>query len=354
MKTKLKSVSFIGVLVLVVIVAGCIGLNSMSAGSIAQKMQEKYNTIQDYQGTVVLTTLINGRRKVTESNFKFKKPDKVLVINKETGTVTVSNGTTLWIYFPKKNEVTIMKLPKREERMINFGTVIKNMMKKFNVKFIGTGKIADRNTYILKLVPKNKTSELFNINTEKLWIGQKYWMPLKIEVNLTVLNETAQMTSLYKNIKFNTNMSDSEFQYAIPQGAKVVNLGNLKNFQIPKNMTLQEAQKKVNFTILTPSYLPQGYKFDNVIVFDKIVAITYKKDGSKIPLHFSEHKGINPFPFHSAEVVNITGNRGYYSSVNTLKGSSVSVLSWTSNNLVFILTSPLPKKEMEKIAESVK
>ena len=349
MKTKLKTVSFIGVLVLVVISAGCVSLASMSAGGIAQKMQEKYNTIQDYQGTVVLTTLINGKSKVTESNFKFKKPDKVLLINKETGSVTVSNGTTLWIYFPKKNEVTIMKLPKREERMINFGTLIKDMMKKYNVKLLGTGKIADRNTYILKLVPKNKTDELFNINTEKLWIGQKYWMPLKIEVNLTILNETAQMTSLYKNIKFNTNMSDSDFQYIIPKNAKVVNLANLGNFKIPKKMTLQEAQKEVNFTILTPNYLPEGYKFSNAMVFGKNVILTYEKSGSKIfPIQFSEYKG-KLFHGAGAEVVNINGNKGYYSSVNTLN-----VLSWTSNNMVFALTSPLSKKDMEKIAESVK
>ena len=36
--------TFIGVLVLIVVSAGCVSLVSMSAVSIAQKMQEKYNT----------------------------------------------------------------------------------------------------------------------------------------------------------------------------------------------------------------------------------------------------------------------------------------------------------------------
>ncbi|GCC10511.1 lipoprotein chaperone [archaeon] len=345
MKTKYKTISFIGVLVLVVVAAGCISLTSMSAGNIAQKMQEKYNTIKDYQGTVVMTTVINGKSKVTESDFKIKKPYKVLLINKETDRVIVSNGTIIWSYLPKKNEVLVMELSKREEPRIGFGTVIKNMMKRFDIKLLGTGKIADRNTYILELVPKNKTGE--SLGTEKIWVDKKYWMPLKIEGKMKILNETMQFTTSYENIKFNIDIPDSDFQYVIPKGAKVVNLDNI----IPKNTGLQKAQKEVNFTIFTPSYLPEGYKFSNAIVFNKIaVAITYKKEGSKIPIQFSEQKG-KLKPFLGAEVVNINGNKGYYFSVTTLRNS---VLSWTSNNLILTLTSPLPKKEMEKIAESVK
>ncbi len=347
MKTKLKTVSFIGVLVLVVMGAGCIGMASMSAGSIAQKMQEKYNTIKDYQGTVVVTTVANGNSKVTESNLKEKKPDKILLINKETGSVTVSNGTTVWTYLPKKNEVLIMKLSKREEPRIGFGTLIKNMMKRFNIKLLGTGKIAGRDTYILELLPKNKTEE--SLGTEKLWVDQKYWMPLKIEMNMTVLNKTTQIIILYKNIKFNTNIPDSDFQFTVPKGAKVVNLGNL----IPKSMTLREAQKKVNFTILTPSYMPEGYKFDNAMVIsgfknEKNVFITYKEKNSVITLSETVSKEkLKPFP--GAEEVNINGNKGYISL-----GGAANVLSWTSNNVELTLISPLPKKDMVRIAESVK
>ncbi len=225
---------FIGVLVLVVVSAGGISLASMITGGIAQKVQEKYNTIKDYQGTVVLTTLINGKRKVTESNFKFEKPDKILLINKDTGIVTVSNGTTLWVYFPKKNEVLIIKLPKEEEPKIGFGTIIKNMMEISNIKLFSTGKITGRNTYILELLPKNKTKELFKLNTEKLWDNWPEILDALEEANLTVLNETAQITSFYKNLKFNTNMPNSDFQYIIPKGAKVFNLGNIGNFNISK------------------------------------------------------------------------------------------------------------------------
>ena len=117
-------------------------------------------------------------------------------------------------------------------------------------------------------------------------------------------------------------------------------------------MTLQEAQKKVNFTIFTPSYLPEGYKFEyaRFLTFGKkIIGITYKKEDSKILIYFSEYKGTKPFLGIGAKVVNINGNKGYYFSINTLN-----VLSWTFNNMVFRLTSQLSKKEMEEIAESVK
>ena len=359
MKIKYKTVSFIGVLVLVVVAAGCIGMPSMSAGDIAQNMQVKYNTIKDYQGTVVLTTVINGKSKVTESDFKMKKPDKVLLINRETGSVVVSNGTTLWTYLPKTNEVMIMNISKREEPKIDFGTIINNITKRFNIKLLGTGKIAGRNTYILKLVPKNKTEK--SLGTEKLWIDQKYWMPLKIEMNLTLFNnKTIQFTTFYKNLKFNTNMSDTNFQYIIPKGAKVVNLETLR---FPKKMTLQEAQKEVNFTILTPSYLPEGYKFNHAMVLafsKKSVILTYEKDDNNILLiQLSEEKGklkkslsgvkvVNIKPLPGAEV-NINGNKGYCYSIKT-----INVLSWTSNNMVFVITSQLSKKDIEKIAESIK
>ena len=52
-------------------------------------------------------------------------------------------------------------------------------------------------------------------------VDSENWMPLKIE---TFDKNDKLMTSIeYRDIKFNIGIPDSEFEFKIPEGAKVVN-----------------------------------------------------------------------------------------------------------------------------------
>ena len=190
---------FIGVLVL--------GCTQMSAEEIAKKVEEKYNAIKDMKGTVIITTNFKGKKKIEVIKFAMKKPDKYWS-DSENYTM-VSNGKTMWIYDKSRNEVIKINLPK-EKPKFDYGELIKDLMKKNEVKLLGSEKISGRDCYVIEVIPKNKT---FYVE-QKLWIDKEYWHPLKIEINYGEFNSTIE----YKDVKFNTGIPDSLFEFKPPKG----------------------------------------------------------------------------------------------------------------------------------------
>ncbi len=91
-------------LILGVLAAGC---TQMSAKELAKKMEERYNTIKDMKGTMVITMDINGKKIVNTVRFAMKKPNKYW--SDSNTTTVVSNGKEMWIYDkrrPSRNSTT--------------------------------------------------------------------------------------------------------------------------------------------------------------------------------------------------------------------------------------------------------
>ncbi|MCZ7398921.1 MAG: DUF4367 domain-containing protein, partial [Candidatus Methanoperedens sp.] len=123
----------------------------------------------------------------------------------------------------------------------------------------------------------------------------------------------------------------------------------------PKQMTLEEVRKEVNFTVLSPSYLPEGYVFESATVFkyDKIeiVSLTYKNGSQMLLLSEKLKDDTNQAPdFGDVEKVSINGAEG-----KIMSGFGESkMLTWNIGNLELMLSGPLSKEEMIKIAGSIK
>ncbi|TAN41412.1 MAG: DUF4367 domain-containing protein [Candidatus Methanoperedens sp.] len=146
------------------------------------------------------------------------------------------------------------------------------------------------------------------------------------------------MTSIeYRDIKFNTGISDSEFEFKVPEGAKVVTREPLAP---PKKMTLEEVKKEVNFTVLSPSYLPEGYTFESATVFKydtkEIVSLTYQKGSENLMLSEKQRDDTNPPPeFGDVEEVSINGTDG-----KIISGFGESkMLTWSSGSIELTMMS---------------
>lgn len=252
----------------------------MSADQIASEMQKKYESIKDYKGTLVLGMSFDGELRESQMDFMYRMPDKSwtkITKGDGAGDIVVSNGTTMWLYNSTANEVTIMELPMTgmdNPSQADYGNIIKDMLKRNDIRMSGSEKIGGRDTFILELMLKNLTNATFFLK-QKLWVDKETWMPLRMET----LDKDSKliMTMEYRNVEFNTGIPDSEFEFKIPQGAKVVT----REMTLPEEMTLDEAREAVNFAVIAPEYLPEGYLLDKVIVFkfDEIqsLAISYKK-----------------------------------------------------------------------------
>jgi hypothetical protein len=152
------------------------------------------------------------------------------------------------------------------------------------------------------------------------------------------------MSIEYRAIKFNTGIPDSEFRFKIPAGAN----------HCQKEMTLDEAKKQANFTILSPSYLPAGFTFKSATVMklDRIemVSLLYM-DGSKTFSINEKLKEDTPsVDMDGVEKVSINGAEGKLISLTT----GGKLLTWSSAKLDFKMSSELSREETIKVAVSMK
>lgn len=338
--------------IIIALISGCTA--NMSAEQIAEQMKAKQDSIKDYSATMVVTSSFGGKDEMAKAKIMNKMPDKSRMDYLEpaemAGQVMVNDGKTIWSYDPKKNEVTKMDMPK-----INMTTSeqdytksIKELLNQTDISYQGTEKFEGRSVYNIKASPKNG-SMLMGIHYS-MWVDSETWMPLKME--MFDKNDKLMTSIEYRDIKFNTGIPDSEFEFKVPEGAKVV---TRELPAPPKQMTLEEVRKEVNFTVLSPSYLPEGYVFESATVFkyDKmeIVSLTYQKGSQMFLLSEKLKDDTNKAPdFGDVEKVSINGAEG-----KIMSGFGESkMLTWNIGNLELMLSDPLSKEEMIKIAGSIK
>lgn len=341
-----------GIVVLAVILVSLFsGCTEMSADQIADKMKEKQNTIKDFSATMVMSSSFMGNNINLKAKVLNKIPGKSRIEYLEpaemAGQVTVSDGNTIWSYDPKTNEVTKMDMPENDRSFEMDYTFVKELLNQTDISYQTTEKFEGRNVYIIKASPKN--AGMMMGARYSMFVDSETWMPIKIEM---LDKDDNRMISIeYREVKFNTGIPDSEFEFKIPAGAKLV---TPEQPQLPKEMTLEEAKQQANFTILSPSYLPAGYAFKSATLmkFDRIeiVSLLYM-DGTKM-LSITErlNEDAPSIDMGGVEKVSINGAEGELLSLPT----GGKLLTWSSAKLDLMISSELSREETIKVAVSIK
>jgi len=317
-----------------------VGCTQMSAEEIAKKMEEKYDKIVDFKGVQRIVMEMDGVKHTQEYEFVFKKPNKMKMYNREMGMLMVSNGKTMWSYNEKKNEVFVMEL-KQPKVNPDYGEFVKDLLKHFNVELLGSEKVLDRDCYVLRLTPKENKSEL--ALEYVMWVDKEYWCPLKTEINGTHM----KMITEYVKIEFNTGVSDEEFNFTPPKGAKVITEEKLKEkLGIKEFSSVKEAQKAANFDILEPSYTA-GYELTSIVVMNNSVMLNYAK-GQDLMLISEVVPKYEIREVPNAEKVKIGDAEGEYVE---FYGSGM--LKFKKGDIVVTISGKLDKEEMVRVAESM-
>ncbi|CDX02741.1 uncharacterized protein DUF4367 [Desulfitobacterium sp. LBE] len=137
---------------------------------------------------------------------------------------------------------------------------------------------------------------------------------------------------------------------------EVNNLGEL----VEQETTLEEAQKKVNFPIVEPKYLPPGAKIE------KIILTNLSADVNRITINYILKERLIVFTQQnmtaSVSQGTLSDTDDSVSQAITINGASatllqekndMNVLSWYQRGLLLKLRGQLPLAEIIKIAESV-
>jgi len=321
------------IFVLVLVTTLLLGCTQMSAEEIAKKMEEKYKSIEDMKGTITITTEFQGEKQVHTTSFAMKGNK---YRSEDENSIIVSNGKTMRIYDKKKNEVVKMELPETEKPEFDYGKFIKNMLENNDVKLAGGEKVSGRDCYVIEVTPKNETFYA----KQKLWIDKEFWYPIKIEINYGEFSSAIEY-----QIEFNTGISDDVFEFTPPEGTKVVE----QKFEMPKKLTIEDAQKQVNFTIITPDYTA-GYEFSHAMAFKfgnkEAVSLYYKKDEKMLTI--SESTGSESRPMPNATKVKIEDREG---EVAEIFGNRM--LRFHIDGIEVVIAGKVSKEELVRVAESM-
>ncbi len=212
-----------GIVVLAVILVSLFsGCTEMSADQIVNKMKENQDTIKDFSATMVMSSSFMGNNLEMKAKILNKMPGKSRIELIEpaemAGQVTVSDGNTIWSYDPRTNVVTNMALPERDNSFQMDYRFIKELFNKTDISYQTTEKFEGRNVYVIKGSPKNAETMIGGRYT--MFVDSETWMPLKID--MFDKDDKLIISIEYREIKFNTGIPDSEFEFKIPAGAKVV------------------------------------------------------------------------------------------------------------------------------------
>ncbi|WP_440956859.1 outer membrane lipoprotein-sorting protein [Methanosarcina sp. Mfa9] len=360
--TARKALAILLLLVSALFVSGCTG--ELSAEEIAEQMQEKEASIQDYSYTMHITSHFGEQTLESEARLLQKKPDMMKTVTmepeEEAGSIAVSDGEVMWTYDPKTNTVMKMEMPDTPVLgEIDYTGIIAEFLNETDVSLLGMEEIDGRSAYLLETSPKEEGEGIQFVDGMKLWVDKETWMPLRYEM---YDSDGGLMIELeIHDLEVNQGIPDSEFVFEVPEGATVKTV-DLDSFELPEEMTLEEARESAGFEILVPEYLPEGYAFNHSTVSNnswiapegqafETVSLTYENE-EEDAIYLSETVYEAEAPeapiMNTTEDVSINGAKGKYLAFGDMK-----ILSWEIGNIDLSLSASLEKDELLRIAESI-
>jgi len=322
-------------IVIVVLLLGCA---EMTAEQIAKNMEEKYRSIKDMQGEYTVTSYY-GNEIFSQSWKIWTKENKMRQENDEM--LMVSNGEISWIYDKKKNEVIkITSTSEFEEffkEAFSYSRIIEELLNSYELKALGSEKINGRDCYVIDAKPK--VENILGMKL-KMWVEKEFWYPIKIEMEFDVLGNKSKSVVEYRNLSFNSGISDELFEFTPPPEAKILEL----KLQMPAKLTIEEAKRNVDFEILVPKYTAE-YEFDYAMVseLDEEVSLLYKKGNSYLTIVESRNETLLP----DSKIVKIGKVEGNISDLYGFK-----TLQFKCKDIYIRISSELSEEDLIKIAES--
>lgn len=265
--------------------------DELTVEEIAAQIHEKEGNIEDYSCTIHMNLFSEGENLEREFEVTCKKPDMYRILTKKPGKEPekeeVSDGEYAWTYYPYKNTAIKVKLPEtsgpkekeseeknpeeneaeeKESGENNNTGLIEGLLNKNGVALLGTEEIDGRPAYVLGKDSKEKgleerekdkderrekegegEGESLSGHGEKFWIDKETGMLLRYET----YDSSENMTVKYeiRHLKINTGIPDSEFEFKVPEGAKVENR-EFGKYYPPENLTGSEEDGQIASSII--------------------------------------------------------------------------------------------------------
>lgn len=265
-----------------------------------------------YRGTKT-TTMYSGRNVQARMKVTHLKPDNTRIEytapGELAGIVTIDKGNDSWRYLPKKGEWEHQKWDLGEETLTL-------ALRNYNVVDAGSGSVAGRPAYVVKIVPKSK-----GIPSQTLWIDKQTYLVLKSEVRGP--SGSLRSSSSFSDIDIN------------PRG---ISSGL---FSVRGKVEDNNGAGSFGFTPVKPDYLPRGYV---------LVGIAPVKVDGGVAAHLQYTNGINtisifqkrlPRPANSSERVE-------------KKPNGITIITSSKGRISFTVIGDISQDELMRVAKSLR
>jgi outer membrane lipoprotein carrier protein len=192
------------------------------AADVAGTLQRKYDGVKDFSASFTQTYeggVLRRKPSAEIGTVYVKKPGKMRWdYEKPEKKLVVSDGKTIFLYFPADKQVMKNAVPEQDEATsaILFLMGKGNIIRDFGIRWVDT---AADGPYRLRLDPKTRQAEYD-------------WLELSADRNsLQIVGLTAgdaqggRSSFTFSNFKENAGLSDKMFQFSIPRGTEVISSG---------------------------------------------------------------------------------------------------------------------------------
>jgi outer membrane lipoprotein carrier protein len=214
--SKLKIQSYFPVCFFLLIPFTAFAGDAPTASEIVKNIQENYNRTNDavieFSETVVLP--LSKLTQTTSGTLYLKKGNRYRIETKDK--IFVTDGKTSWAYTPSTKQVVIDNF-RDDKNTVSPEKFLLSVPSNYYVVLISSNVSNTDTTYTLRLTPKNDNSFIRSI---KLVVGGN-WTVRSAEVS--DMND-AQYTYTVKDLKLNTGLPDSKFEFVPPEGAQIIDL----------------------------------------------------------------------------------------------------------------------------------
>lgn len=188
-----------------------------SVDEVLSKLQKNYDSVRDlYAEFRQDVTFAVTQHTQTFSGKMWMKKGKKYRIELEQQTI-VTDGKSVWTYFPLNQQVLIDSF-REDPRAITPDQALVNVPRDYYSTIIGKERIGRMDHILLKLIPKDEKSL---IKSMKVWVDPSQWLMRKVEV---IDVSDTQTTYTTKDVRINTGLADTLFQFEIPPDVEVVDL----------------------------------------------------------------------------------------------------------------------------------
>ena len=183
-----------------------------SKEEIFNSLKSKYGNIE----SVVADFALSTNQKI-KGKFWAKSGNKYIM--QMDNRIITCNGTNLWNYSIKQNNVVISSFDKMSEE-VSVEKIMFDLLNEYKVLEAKTELASKGKKQLLILLEKNKKDGNANLNKVKIWVDANNYSINSIGIDRGGEFEIWNLT----NMKINTKIEDSRFEFKTPKNAEEIDL----------------------------------------------------------------------------------------------------------------------------------